>query len=162
MHKLINISFAIFRMSSTMQIFPESHQNQPANNFNNQRYNPSLLNHWTTLIFATTLNITFLLAVYVFPISDISQESLSLIVIICNGIFLPTILYLFNSKLRQFYLRQFWENAPNFLQPFNPNRIIEINIPDNNIELNPLPRNIYCRKSHVRAHPKKKRPRTRF
>ena len=149
LHKLINISFAIFRMSSTMQIFPESHQNQPANNFNNQRYNPSLLNHWTTLIFATTLNITFLLAVYVFPIYDISQESLSLIVIICNGIFLPTILYLFNSKLRQFYLRQFWENAPNFLQPFNPNRTIELNIPDNNIELNPLPKNIYSKKSHA-------------
>ena len=149
-------------MSSTMQIFPESHQNQPANNFNNQRYNPSLLNHWTTLIFATTLNITFLLAVYVFPISDISQESLSLIVIICNGIFLPTILYLFNSKLRQFYLRQFWENAPNFLQPFNPNRIIEINIPDNNIELNPLPKNLYSKKSQVRTRPDKKRLRTRF
>ena len=149
-------------MSSTMQIFPESHQNQPANNFNNQRYNPSLLNHWTTLIFATTLNITFLLAVYVFPIYDISQESLSLIVIICNGIFLPTILYLFNSKLRQFYLRQFWENAPNFLQPFNPNRIIEINIPDNNIELNPLPKNIYSKKSQVRTRPDKKRLRTRF
>ena len=145
-----------------MQIFPESHQNQPANNFNNQRYNPSLLNHWTTLIFATTLNITFLLAVYVFPISDISQESLSLIVIICNGIFLPTILYLFNSKLRQFYLRQFWENAPNILQPFNPNRIIEINIPDNNIELNPLPKNLYSKKSQVRTRPDKKRLRTRF
>ena len=149
-------------MSSTMQIFPEGHQNQPANNINNQRYNPSLLNHWTTLIFATILNITFLLAVYVFPIYDISQESLSLIVIICNGTFLPTILYLCNSKLRQFYFRQFWENAPNFLQPFNPNRIIEINIPDNNIELNPLSRNIYSKKSHIRAHLTKKRPRTRF
>ena len=149
-------------MSSTMQIFPESHQNQPANNFNNQRYNPSLLNHWTTLIFATTLNITFLLAVYVFPIYDISQESLSLIVIICNGIFLPTILYLFNSKLRQFYLRQFWEKGPNFLQPFNPNRIIEINISDNNIDLNPLPRNMYSRKSHVLARPNKKRLKPRF
>ena len=149
-------------MSSTMQIFPESHQNQPANNFNNQRYNPSLLNHWTTLIFATTLNITFLLAVYVFPIYNISRESISLILIICIGIFLPTILYLSNSKLRQFYLRQFWENAPNFLQPFNPNRIIEINIPDNNIELNPLPRNIYSKKRHVRSRPNKKRLRTRF
>ena len=145
-----------------MQIFPESNQNQPANNVNNQRYNPLLLNHWETLIFAITLNIIFMLAVFVFPLYDISLESISPIVIIYNGIFLPTILYLLNSKLRQFYLRQFWENAPNFLQPFNPNRIIEINIPDNNIELNPLPRNIYSKKSHVRAHPKKKRPRTRF
>ena len=149
-------------MSNTMEIFPDSHQNPPANNVNNQRYNPLLLNYWETLIFAITLNITFLLAVFVFPLYDISLEPLSLTVIIYNGICLPTILYLFNSKLRQFYLREFWENAPNFLQPFNPNRIIEINIPDNNIELNPLPRNIYSKKSHVRAHPKKKRPRTRF
>ena len=145
-----------------MEIFPDSHQNPPANNVNNQRYNPLLLNHWETLIFAITLNITFLLAVFVFPLYDISLEPLSVIVVIYFGICVPTILYLFNSKLRQFYLRQFWENAPNFLQPFNPNRIIEINIPDNNIELNPLPRNIYSKKSHVRAHPKKKRPRTRF
>ena len=149
-------------MSSTMQIFPESNQNQPANNVNNQRYNPLLLNHWETLIFATILNITFLLFFFVFPLYDISLEPLSLTVIIYNGICLPTILYLFNSKLRQFYVREFWENAPNFLQPFNPNRIIGINIPDNNIELNPLPRNIYSKKSHVRTHPKKKRPRTRF
>ena len=145
-----------------MEIFPDSHQNPPANNVNNQRYNPLLLNHWETLIFAMTLNIMLLLAVFVFPLYDISLEPLSLTVLIYNGICFPTILYLFNSKLRQFYLRQFWENAPNFLQSFNPNRIIEINIPDNNIELNPLPRNRYSKKSHVRAHPKKKRPRTRF
>ena len=149
-------------MSNTMEIFPDSHQNPPANNVNNQRYNPLLLNYWETLIFAIAFNITFLLPVFVYPHYDISLESLSLIVIIYFGIGLPTILYLFNSKLRQFYLREFWKNAPNFLQPFNPNRIIEINIPDNNIELNPLPRNINSKKSHVRAHPKKKRPRTRF
>ena len=149
-------------MSNTMEIFPDSHQNPPANNVNNQRYNPLLLNQWEILIFAIPLNTTFLLAVFVFPLYDISLEPLSLTVIIYSGICLPTILYLFNSKLRQFYLREFWENAPNFLQPFNPNRIIGINIPDNNIELNPLPRNIYSKKSHVRTHPKKKRPRTRF
>ena len=149
-------------MSNTMEIFPDSHQNPPANNVNNQRYNPLLLNHWETLIFAITLNITFLFAVFVFPLYDSLLEPLSLTVIIYNGICLPTILYLFNSKLRQFYLREFWENAPNFLQSFNPNRIIEINIPDNNIELNPLPKNIYSKKSQVRTRPDKKRLRTRF
>ena len=152
-------------MSNTVEIFPDSHQNPPANHVNNQRYNPLLLNHWETLIFAMTLmtlNIMLLLAVIAFPLYDISLEPLSLTAVTYNGICLPTILYLFNSKLRQFYRRQFWENAPNFLQSFNPNRIIEINIPDNNIELNPLPRNRYSKKSHVRANPKKKRPRTRF
>ena len=145
-----------------MEIFPDSHQNPPGNNVNNQRYNPLLLNQWEILIFAIPLNTTFLLAVFVFPLYDISLEPLSVIVVIYFGICVPTILYLFNSKLRQFYLRQFWENAPNFLQPFNPNRIIEINIPDNNIELNPLPRNIYSKKRHVRSRHTKKRLRTRF
>ena len=149
-------------MSNTMEIFPDSHQNPPANNVNNQRYNPLLLNLWETLIFAISFNITFLLAVFVYPLYNISLEFLSLIVITYFGIGLPTILYLLNSKLRQFYLREFWENAPNFLQPFNPNRIIEINIPDNNIELNPLPKNIYSKKSQVRTRPDKKRLRTRF
>ena len=50
-------------------------------------------------------------------------------------------LFYSNGKLRQFYLRQFWENAPNFLQFFNPDRVIEMNNADNNIELGPLPKN---------------------
>ena len=63
----------------------------------------------------------------------------------------------FYGKLRQFYPRQFWENAPNVLQQFNPDRIIEINIPDNNIELGPLPQNRYRKKCHVRRRKKRAR-----
>ena len=141
-----------------MQIFPDDNQNQPANNINNQRYNPSLLNHWDMLIiFIIYLNILFFLQSFLLPIIEISVTFLA---IIFNGICFPSFFYCFNGKLRQFYLRQFWENAPNCLQPFNPNRIIESNIADNNIELSTLPRKRYSKKSHVQARPRKKR--TRF
>ena len=139
-----------------MQIFPDDHQNQPANNNNNQRYNPSLLNYWGILIVVIYLNI-FLFAIFVAPTNEISVACLLLII---NGICLPSFFYYFNGKLRQFYLRQFWENAPNFLQPFNPDHIIEIDIPENNVELGPLPQNRYSKKRQVRAlHPRKKRAR---
>ena len=137
-----------------MQIFPDDHQIQPANNINNQRYNPSLLNHREILIVVIYLNIIFLLTFFVLPTNEISVAFLLLIL---NGISFPSFLYYFNVKLRQFYLRQFWENAPNFLQPFNPDRIIEINIPDNNIELDHLPRNRYSKKNQARLHQKRAR-----
>ena len=66
------------------------------------------------------------------------------------AISIPSMFFYFNGKLRQFYLRQFWENAPNFLQYLNPDRIIEINNADNNIELGPLPKNRSHKKSHAR------------
>ena len=69
--------------------------------------------------------------------SEIATVFLPIIV----AISIPSMLFYFNGKLRQFYLRQFWENAPNFLQSLNPDRVIEINNADNNIELGPLPKN---------------------
>ena len=138
-----------------MPIILDEHQNQPANNFNNQRHNPSLLNHWEILIIVIYVNISLLLAIFMVPTNEILVIFL---VVIIHGICLPSFFYYFNVKLRQFYQRQFWENAPNFLQPFNPDRIIEINIPDNNIELGPLPHNRYSKKNHVRARrPQKNR-----
>ena len=74
---------------------------------------------------------------------------------IIKSTYIPCLIFYFNGQLRQFYLRSFWENAPNCLQHFNPNRIIEINNTDNNIELGPLPQNRYSKKSHVR-HLKKR------
>ena len=137
---------------SSMSIFPDDHRNQPTNNINNRRYNPLLLNHLETLVVVAYTNLVFLLTIFV-PY---------LPVVMINGICFPTFFYCFNAKLRQFYLRQFWENAPSFLQPFNPNCIIEINIPDNNIELGPLPRNRYSKKGHIRTHTHKKRAKARF
>ena len=63
------------------------------------------------------------------------------------------------ENLGFFYLRSFWENAPNCLQCFNPDRVIEINNTDNNIELGSLPRKRYSKKRHVRGRPSKKRSR---
>ena len=130
------------------------HRIQPANNINNQRYNPSLINHWEFLIVAIYFNIVLLFFIFVSQFNIIFVWFLTLV----DGIFLPSFLFYFNGKLRQFYQRKFWENAPSYLQRFNPDYVIEINNSDNNIELGPLPQNRYCKKSHAR--PRKKR--TRF
>ena len=139
-----------------MVIFPDNHQNQPANNINNQRYNPSLLNHWDILIIVMYINITYLFTTFLHPTCGILVEFM---VEGINGSFFPALFYCFNSKLRQFYLRKFWGNAPSCLQFLNPDRIIETNNTDNNIELGPLPRKRYSKKRHVQGRPSKKRSR---
>ena len=69
---------------------------------------------------------------------------------IIKSTYIPCLIFYFNGQLRQFYLRSFWENAPNCLQCFNPDRIIEINNTDNNIELGPLPQKRYSKKTRTR------------
>ena len=121
MYVLILYLLTIYRM----QIFPNEHQNQPANNINNQRYNPSLINHQDLLIFVIYISITFLLTIFLTPSNEVSVV---LLIIMFRGIGMPSIFYCFNGKLRQFYLRKFWENAPNFLQSLNPYNNIEIRV----------------------------------
>ena len=108
-----------------MQIFPNEHQNQPTNNMNNQRYNPSLLRHQDFLIVIIYISITILLTVFLTPSNEVSVVFL---IIMFRGIGLPSIFFSFNGKLREFYLRKFWENSPNFLQSLNPYNIIEIRV----------------------------------
>ena len=139
-----------------MVIFPDDHQNQPANNINNQRYNPSLLNHRDILIVVLYMNISLLLRIFLLPTYGIL---VTFLVLMIHAIHFHSLFYCFNSKLRQFYLRKFWEKAPSYLQFLNPDRIIETNNTDNNIELGPLPRKRYSKKRHFRARPSKKRSR---
>ena len=139
-----------------MVIFPDDHQNQPANNINNQRYNPSLLNHRDILIVVLYMNISLLLRIFLLPTYGIL---VTFLVLMIHAIHFHSLFYCFNSKLRQFYLRKFWEKAPSCLQFLNPDRIIETNNADNNIELGPLPRKKYSIKRQVRARPCKKRSR---
>ena len=127
-----------------MQIIPE-HQNEPTNNINNQRYNPSLINLWEINIIITIfVNCVFLLSFFGVFLSYAFYKIATVFQPIILAISIPLMFFYFNGKLRKFYVRQFWENAPNFLQCFNPDRIIEINNADNNIELGSLPKN----KSH--------------
>ena len=134
---LSTLYVCIYRKTNTIQIIPD-HQNEPTNNINNQRYNPSLINHREIILIAIPVNFTFVVATFVvFYIPEIATVFQPIIV----AISIPSMLFYFNGKLRQFYLRQFWENAPNFLQSLNPDRVIEINNADNNIELGLLPKN---------------------
>ena len=141
------------RRPFTTQILRD-HRIQPANNINNQRYNPSLINHREILIVAIYFNTVLLFILFISYLNIIFTGFIALV----NAICFPSFFFYFNGKLRQFYQRKFWENAPTYLQPFNPDHIIEINNSDNNIELGPLPRNRYRKTPHAR--PRKKR--TRF
>ena len=128
-----------------MQIIPD-HQNEPTNNINNQRYNPSLINNWEIIIIAIVANVimvTVLLILFVGFFGNVAVGIAIVFLPIIAAISIAAMFFYFNGKLRKFYVRQFWDNAPNFLQYFNPDRIIEINNTDNssNIELGPLPKN---------------------
>ena len=147
----------ICRKSNTVQIIPD-HQNEPINNVNNQRYNPSLINHREFLTIAIVANLTLLLPILVTFLDYAPIEIAIVFLPIIAAISIPSMFFYFNGKLRQFYLRQFWENAPNFLQFFNPDRVTEMNNADNNIELGPLPKN----RSHKKSHAHHQRNRQRF
>ena len=128
-----------------MQIIPD-HQNEPTNNINNQRYNPSLINNWEIIIIAIVANVimvTVLLILFVGFFGNVAVGIAIVFLPIIAAISIVAMFFYFNGKLSKFYVRQFWDNAPNFLQYFNPDRIIEINNTDNssNIELDPLPKN---------------------
>ena len=128
-----------------MQIIPD-HQNEPTNNINNQRYNPSLINNWEIIIIAIVANVIMITALLILFVGFFGNVAVGIAIVflpIIAAISIAAMFFYFNGKLRKFYVRQFWDNAPNFLQYFNPDRIIEINNTDNssNIELDPLPKN---------------------
>ena len=136
-----------------MQIIPD-HQNEPINNVNNQRYNPSLINHREFLTIAIFANLAFLLPIMVTFLDYAPIEIAIVFLPIIGAIIIPSMFFYFNGKLRQFYLRQFWENAPNFLQTLNPDRIFEINNADNNIELGPLRNLVIVNRQQNRPNPR--------
>ena len=127
------------KKTNIMQIIPD-HQNEPTNNINNQRYNPTLLNHREVIIIAVFANLPVIM-LYLFENVSSAPEILTVFLLsISNAICILLLIFYFNGKLRLFYLRSFWENAPICLQRFNPDRVIEINNTDNNIELGPQKR----------------------
>ena len=128
------IHHVIFRKINTVQIIPE-----PTNNINNQRYNPSLINNWEIIIIAIVANVIMVTVLLILFVGFFGNVAVLPIIAAIN---IAAMFFYFNGKLRKFYVRQFWDNAPNFLQYFNPDRIIEINNTDSsNIELGPLPKN---------------------
>ena len=44
------------------------------------------------------------------------------------GLIFPSLFYCFNPRVRQFYVRMFWDEAPDWLQQFNPNHVVEIQL----------------------------------
>ena len=102
--------------------------------YNNQVYNPNVVNDYQLKIIAICLvvqPIVNLLALFnVFNFSDENDFFLAynLFRLTFMGIIIPTLVYIFNPHIRIFYVRIFWEVAPNWFQQFNPDRVIEVNI----------------------------------
>ena len=94
--------------------------------FNNQAYNPRLINNTICVLMAAI----FLISIFCAQISLFHGHwKLGLfIVTISWGLLFPTLFYCFNPKVRNFYLRMFWDEAPDWLQQFNPNRVVEIQL----------------------------------
>ena len=95
--------------------------------FNNQAYNPRLINNKILCV----LVIVLMLSSIIFAQINLSYGHWKLglfIVTISWGLLFPTLFYCFNPKVRNFYLRMFWDEAPDWLQQFNPNRVVEIQL----------------------------------
>jgi hypothetical protein len=45
-----------------------------------------------------------------------------------TALVMPLVIYLSSEDMRHYFKREFWDNAPEFLQMYNPDRVIEINI----------------------------------
>ena len=94
--------------------------------FNNQAYNPRLINNKIcVLVIVSTLSSI------IFAQINLSYGHWKLgvvIIMISWGLLFPILFYCFNPKVRNFYLRMFWDEAPDWLQQFNPNRVVEIQL----------------------------------
>ena len=55
-------------------------------------------------------------------------ELVALIISISWGLIFPSLFYCFNPRVRNFYVRMFWDEAPDWLQQFNPNHVVEIQL----------------------------------
>ena len=102
---------------------------QPQAEFNTQKRNPNLINQHSILVIYFSLVVIIFTSLY-FPFDEwmgtdwfFSKRLPSFILI---GVISPTFFYILNPQLRRFYVRLFWEKAPDFFQQFNPDRVIEI------------------------------------
>ena len=105
----------------------------PENNqYNNITTNPAILNPIQYLFIALILVITTFVWHYItedvletYPwllqIRDLPRIILIMFV-------LPTIFYAKREKARKHIKMHFWDEAPDFLQRFNPNNLIEANV----------------------------------
>ena len=55
-------------------------------------------------------------------------ELVALIISISWGLIFPSLFYCFNPRVQNFYVRMFWDEAPDWLQQFNPNHVVEIQL----------------------------------
>ena len=94
--------------------------------FNNQAYNPRLINNKICV-----LVIVLMLSSIIFAQINLSNGHWKLgvvIIMISWGLLFPTLFYCLNPRVPHFYLRMLWDEAPDWLQQFNPNRVVNIQL----------------------------------
>ena len=114
---MLTIFSIIFGYKRTLIIQPRRGE------FNTQKRNPNLINQHSILVIYFSLTLYFPFDEWLGTDWFFSKRLPSLILI---GVISPTFFYVLNPQLRRFYVRLFWEKAPNFFQQFNPDRVIEI------------------------------------
>ena len=124
----IAIIFIIFSM--IIHHSYEAKINTANGQINNQQYNKSLLqyNQFSIIAFFGILSYIPI----ILPLENWVSFDWYLIHQIPHQILMgfvsPIFFYLFNEDMRTFYLRKFWSSAPEFMQRFNPDGVIELNI----------------------------------
>ena len=98
----------------------------PQIGFNNQARNPRLINNKLCMLI-----IAISLIVVVFHLKGPKGLGKGLgifTVSISWGLIFPSLFYCFNPKVRQFYIRMFWGEAPDWMQQLNPNGVVDIQL----------------------------------
>ena len=94
--------------------------------FNNQAHNPRLINIKLCML------IIAIFLIVIFAINNVLYKGrwgLGLVIILMSwGLIFPSLFYCFNPRVRHFYVRMFWDEAPDWLQQFNPNHVVEIQL----------------------------------
>ena len=101
----------------------------PQIGFNNQARNPRLINNMLCiLIIAMYLSANVVLTFRKLFLTKKHFELHILALAIGWGLIFPSLVYCFSPRVRHFYVRIFWDEAPDWVQQFNPNRVVEIHV----------------------------------
>ena len=115
---------------SISRYYEQPNQIGPQIGFNNQApRNPRLINNMLCIL---------MIAMYLFAIVVLTHRNLFstnkhfelhiLTLAIGWGLIFPILVYCFSPRVRHFYVRMFWDEAPDWVQQFNPNHVVEIQL----------------------------------
>ena len=91
--------------------------------FNNQAHNPILINIKLCML----VIVSFVIIIITLNNGFGGNREIWLVITKINLVLIfPSLFYCFNPRVQIFYARMFWDEAPDWLQKFNPNHMVEI------------------------------------